>query len=147
MASSRYISICRGFLGTFCSRYTELKGYWIYGFLFDAVTDTVTFDLLTEFTGDSRVLSETHRLAQLKLSEQISKAQRSAATFDRFKMCKLRITRKDPRQLMIYGIENSLDGFVFSTELSVELTNGKSFNFNDSFFVAHYSHFGAGAHL
>lgn len=146
MASSRYISICRGFLGTFCSRSTELNGYWIYGLLFDAVTDTVTLDLLTQYTGDSRVLSETHRIAKLKLSEQISKVQRPGVTLDRFKMCQLRITRKDPRQAMIYEMENSLEGFVFSTELSVELTNGISFNFDDSFFVAHYSHFGAGAH-
>jgi hypothetical protein len=60
------------FLGTFTSRYSDHRGYWLFGFL---VVDfeTLDFDLLADPLGQ-RLSDATHRLAVDRFMEQLAKA-------------------------------------------------------------------------
>ena len=66
-------AVLRGFLGTFTSRYSDLDGYWLFGFLAGDL-DTVTMDLLEVCAGAFTPLDVTRRLAAQRFAEQVAKS-------------------------------------------------------------------------
>ena len=66
-------AVLRGFLGTFTSRYSDLDGYWLFGFLAGDL-DTVTMDLLEVCAGAFTPLDVTRRLAAQRFAEQVVKS-------------------------------------------------------------------------
>jgi hypothetical protein len=75
MARRRVIkSVLQNFLGTYTSRYTEYRGYWLFPFLVSDL-DELEFDLLHKPAGAlETLLAVSRHLAAAKFQEQLRKA-------------------------------------------------------------------------
>jgi hypothetical protein len=68
-------SILYNFLGTYTSRYSDLGGYWLFGFLIENITH-ISIDLLDQSIVDAGTnpLTFARKLAVTKFSEQVAKS-------------------------------------------------------------------------
>lgn len=75
--------VLQGFLGTYCSRYSEFKGQWLFGHLVEQL-DVLEIDLLAPILpiGFSDPVSVAGALAKKKFMEQLRKANAPAAKLD-----------------------------------------------------------------
>lgn len=72
-AAGRVKNALAGFLGTYASRNTDYKGYWLFGFLVSSLSE-LSIDLLTPSTsGGSTADDAVKHLARAKFRDQISK--------------------------------------------------------------------------
>jgi len=74
MPTSRVLNgALRGFLSSFTSRYSDWKGYWVFGFLFPT-GDYWKIDLLNAVVlPDDSPIEYISRLARIKFKEQVEK--------------------------------------------------------------------------
>jgi len=75
MPSSRVIkSVVRGFLGTYTSRYTDYRGYWLFGFLVGDLGE-LEFNLLSPgASGLETPRASAEELAATNFEDQVRKA-------------------------------------------------------------------------
>jgi hypothetical protein len=76
MAGHRVIkSVLHNFLGTYTSRYSDFRGYYLFGFLIEDI-DELRIDLIKEISGcnETTPLTFVRRLAVIKFAEQTEKA-------------------------------------------------------------------------
>jgi hypothetical protein len=67
-------SVLRNFLGTYMSRYSDYRGYWLFGFLVSDLLES-EFDLLDRGAGDSETpLAIAERLAATRFEDELRKA-------------------------------------------------------------------------
>jgi hypothetical protein len=66
--------ILHNFLGTYTSRYSELNGYWLFGFLVEDIQPTRIDLMSTNYEESNMPMSTAKRLAVRKFTEQIEKA-------------------------------------------------------------------------
>ncbi|MBN2022498.1 MAG: hypothetical protein JW809_06850 [Pirellulales bacterium] len=134
MTSRRVIpGVLHNFLGTFTSRYSDLDGYWVFGFLVDSM-DTVRFDLLGEVaeSADSTPSGFARRLAAQKFSEQIHKAGLSR---ERFREAYLDISKSALSKIgVINGQTCSGHDVRFQAHVVTDL--GRAYDSTASIFVA-----------
>ncbi len=75
MASSRVIKgVLRSFLGTYSSRYTDYRGYWLFGFLVSELDELVVNLLSPGAVGPQPALATAQKLAATKFEDQVRKA-------------------------------------------------------------------------
>jgi hypothetical protein len=80
MATRRVIkSALANFLSTYTSRYSDFDGYWLFGFLADALVE-IPIDLLENAVDSSHSpLEIARRIATAKFSDQCRKANAAAS--------------------------------------------------------------------
>jgi len=66
--------VLAGFLGTYTSRYSDHRGYWLFGQLPDAELENSSIDLLSIGSSGSLSSDAAHRLAVTKFADQVAKA-------------------------------------------------------------------------
>ena len=72
-------SVLHNFLGTYTSRYTEYRGYWLFGFVVDELGE-LEFDLLGDSESLDTVVSFAATIASQRFREQLKKAGLSPTT-------------------------------------------------------------------
>lgn len=92
MPTSRVMnSVLPNFLGTFTSRYSEFRGYWLFGFLVRDLRE-IEIDLLATSESDpERAADVAIATARSRFREQVVKAGLSVSRIEaaRLTMCKL----------------------------------------------------------
>jgi hypothetical protein len=122
--------VIEGFLGTYCSRYSKFKRYWLFGFLVEDLTQ-LTFDLIVAPPQDTRLpLAHAHSLAILKFQEQVRKASLAA---DRIVAANLRLTR-GAATAELAG-DRYRFGYLVSFRCSVRTDTGRDFERTRAIFV------------
>jgi hypothetical protein len=82
--------VLRNFLGTYTSRYTDYRGYWLFGFLVSDLGE-LDFDLLDQAeSGLDTPLAVSKRLAAARFADQLRKAGLNPS---RVREARLRIRR------------------------------------------------------
>lgn len=105
-------SVLHNFLGAFTSRYTEYKGYWIFGFLIGEFTTELTFDLMVpRFSETVTPLQKAASLASIKFATQVLKAKIKPDTIQE-------------AQLSLFPLSDLVQGLVNGQEVK-----GRSVNF------------------
>ena len=76
MSNHRIIqSVLDNFLGTYTSRYSDIDGYWLFGFLVNDIEDVKINLILPSEENDERTpMAIARRLAIIKFAEQAKKA-------------------------------------------------------------------------
>lgn len=126
-------SVLHNFLGTYTSRYSEFRCYWLFGFLVEHL-GRITIDLLAEVGKQGRTPLERARwLAAQKFAEQIGKAGLPRTWF---REARLEIT-KQARIVNLY----SRKGYDVRFSASVITDLGKTIEEATSVFVAPHNPF------
>ena len=75
MASSRMIkSVLRGFLGTYTSRYSDYRGYFLFGLIVSDLDELEVNLLSPRASGPASALASAEKLAATKFEDQVRKA-------------------------------------------------------------------------
>jgi len=64
--------VLAGFLGTYTSRYSDFEGYWLFGFIVEAI-DLLEIDLLARPSSAAGAVAKAESLARTKFREQLRK--------------------------------------------------------------------------
>jgi hypothetical protein len=124
-------SVLNGFLGTYTSRYSDLRGYWLHGQLpFD--TPEYHFDLLATPLDSEAPVAVAQRLAILRFWEQLSKSGLDAAHV----VCaKLNVLMKSE---IVNGWQGDYrsDGHIVEFVATALMDNGRSFERKRAVFIA-----------
>jgi|SRR3954451_4363390 hypothetical protein len=124
--------VLSGFLGTYTSRYSTYRGFWLFGFLVEHV-DRMEVDLLNAggSLNDSPQRTRARELAVQRFADQLSKHG-----FDRslIRSAQLEIVRL-PDDGSIQG-QHFRGGYNLSFLATVTTDNGKRFEREQSVFVA-----------
>jgi hypothetical protein len=64
--------VLAGFLGTYTSRYSDFEGYWVFGFIVEAV-DLLEIDLLAKPSSAAGAIAKSDELARTRFREQLRK--------------------------------------------------------------------------
>ena len=127
--------VLHGFLGTFTSRYSDYDGYWVFGFITDAMNDLTINLLEVEDTnaGNDAVLFVA-QLAHRKFSEQMDKEHVPLSFVRRAQMT---ITQSAaPAKGFAAGHLCTGHIYVFSVQVVTDL--GKLFQAKAQMFVAQH---------
>jgi hypothetical protein len=125
--------VLHNFLGTFTSRYSDFTGYWLFGFLVEAIGG-LNIDLLdtNESNSEYSASAFARQLAARKFSEQISKA-RVPRTW--FREARLELSRPaEPRIGSVNG--RSISGYAVSLTVHVGTDLGRTYASAATMFVA-----------
>lgn len=79
MAATKAIrGVLGNFLGTYTSRYSQLDGYWLFGFLVGDLSELRIDLLVSDGVDPDYVRDSAAQLARVKFSDQLNKARVSA---------------------------------------------------------------------
>jgi hypothetical protein len=121
-----------GFLGTYMSRYSDYRGYWLFGFLIGG-PNVLVFDLLCGVDQSDTPEAHAGYLARRKFAEQLEKSG-----FHRSSVgdASLRIERRlDTVERVVVGSVRRT-GFDLRFSATVVADNGRSFHRAAEMFVA-----------
>ncbi|MCC9603758.1 hypothetical protein LOC67_24675 [Stieleria sp. JC731] len=124
-------SVLEGFIGTYTSRYSDLRGYWLYGQLpFD--TSEYHIDLLATPSDTDAPVAVAQRLATRRFEEQLAKSGVDAASI---RSADLRIKMHSETVKGWQGDYRSDGHMVEFTAIAV-MDNGRSYERHRTVFVA-----------
>jgi hypothetical protein len=113
-------ALIHNFLGTYASRYSDYRGYWLFGFLVPQV-GIVEWNLLSPAPAESEnPIRFAQALAIARFSDQVSKARLDG----RVLRATLRIERGEPRALPATPWSGARAGYELS--LTTEVTTSRS---------------------
>jgi hypothetical protein len=130
MTRNRLRGVLAGFLGTYTSRYSDYRGYWLFGLLVDHA-ETLTFDLLEPGGSANSADDFAARLARLRFSEQL---ERSGLPTSIVRQAKL-IIERGPSVTGVAG-ERLRRGFQVTFRATVVSDTGRCFEREAVVFVA-----------
>lgn len=124
-------SVIEGFIGTYTSRYADLRGYWLYGQLpFD--TSEYHIDLLATPSDADSPVAVAQRLATRRFEEQLAKSGLDAAFV---RSVDLRI-KMDSETVEGWQGDYRSDGHMVEFVVIAVMDNGHSYERNRTVFVA-----------
>ena len=126
--------VLRGFLGTYTSRYSERKGYWLFGYLVESLNELV-FDLLEPIVSKRFPSAEedARRLAQFRFREQL---ERHGLSIGMVREMTLIIKKGEPLSYRPAGLSAPIEGNMVVFAVRAVMDNGRVFEDNESIFVA-----------
>lgn len=132
MTTSRVLrSVVYNFLGTYTSRNSDYRGYWLFGFLVGHL-EKLQFDLTGDAESSDSAVVAAHKLAVKRFSEQLCKANVQPSVV---RLASLRIERLDGQVTdRVNGRECS--GFNIQFRVTVTSDTGKVFECERVLFVA-----------
>ena len=127
-------SVLRGFLGTFTSRYPDLGGYWLFGYVVESL-ESLSVDLLDspDALDEEEPLAYLRALAVTRFREQLAKSGLSRSTVS---SAALVITRGAPANCGAYGVPLPLRGWQLTFTVGVRMDNGRVFEDSETVCVA-----------
>jgi hypothetical protein len=130
--SSRVKNALAGFLGTYSSRNTDYKGYWLFGFIVDRLSELHIDPLMQRRSLASTALDAAGDLARAKFLDQLLK---NGITVDRVRQAAL-IVRRLPGK-----VERSIDdqvraGVMVSFHIEAVMQDDRSYEKSCVVFVA-----------
>ncbi len=124
--------VLHNFLGTYMSRYSDYRGYWLFGFLVTELNTEVINLLTTSSNSPDTPEGRLEKLAAMKFSDQLHK---SGFDRSRVRQAWLRIKRTPiPVDQLVNGY--LCKGFNVQFNASVTIDNGKHYETNQVRFVA-----------
>ncbi len=124
-------SVLNNFLGTYTSRYSDYRGYWLHGQL-PLDLQEWTIDLLGAASEREGVKEVAHRLAIRRFAEQLSM---SGLTFDMVREATLRFT-KDPNLIKGWQGDYIAAGHMVQFVARAVMDNGRVYVNEQQIFVA-----------
>ena len=130
--SSRIRNALAGFLGTYSSRNTDYKGYWLFGFIVDCLSELHIDPLMQPRSLASTALHAARDLARAKFLDQLLK---NGITVDRVRQAALTVRRLPGK------LERSIDdhvraGFMVNFHIEAVMQDDRSYDRSCIVFVA-----------
>lgn len=124
-------SVLAGFVGSYTSRYSDYRGYWLHGQL-TFESSRHQFNLLSSPPNDETPLGAARRLAVRRFTEQVAK---SGLTVDAIREATLQI-HMDPECIRGWQGNQLSDGHMVQFQASAVMDNGYKYVAGRAVFVA-----------